>query len=519
MSVLNHRLSLIGILVLAGVLRLALLSDNPPGLFRDEADKGYATYALIETGKDSSGRSWPLQIKSFEAYTSPFYHWLSIPSIRLLGLDIFSTRLPAALAGTLACGAVYLLGAAWSSKKLGLMAALLLAISPWHLLFSRWANQGILMTLFIPLALWATWKCLKESADNRMTLLGWVGLSGILWGISWNTYAPARLFIPLFMASIFMIQIGFSETKGADSLRLFLSGLVSLIAAGPFVLDILMNWEETQTRLEFLTGGQSFSFGLFMKNYFAHWNPMYLILNGDANPRHHILGQGQLSWTEVVLWCFSIVGLIKTRGTWRGWLIAWFILAPIPAAITNEGLPHALRTLMIVPAFALSGGIGLAWFAYKMAKQFSRRTAAVILSLLILSQSVFTGYQFFRKYPNNDRVALAWEKGLVDAIEWVEETKIPGEVCVITGIVEYPDAYLDFVLKPDPRWISEGGGYEGYHLLPTGKPIDPRVLNSPGLYLERSMLGGKPSNWRKVQPTEDFLKMDLYWRLYRVIEK
>lgn len=518
MAILSHRWRLFGILALAAAFRIVLLSDNPPGLFRDEADKGYSTYSLIRTGEDLGGRRWPLQIKSFEAYTSPFYHWLSIPSIRFLGLSLFSTRLVSALAGTLACGAVYLLGSAWSSRKLGLLAALLLAVSPWHLLFSRWANQGILMTLFIPLAVWATWRMLEEPPERGRGILKWIVAGGIFWGLSWNTYAPARLFVPLFMASIFLVQLGFSKSRWHDCLRLFLAGLISLVVAAPFAIDIFLNWEQTQSRLEFLTTGEPLTPSVFFINYFKHWDPYYLFWAGDSNPRHHIPGQGQLGFLEGILAVVGLFGLSRTTGTWRGWLLLWLVLAPVPAAITHEGLPHALRSLMIVPAFSLLAATGLAWLGYASANFFSKRIATAGLSVLVIAQSVYTGFLFFREYPRDEWVAYSWETGLVEAIEWVEETRRYGEVCVVTGILEYPEAYLRFVLKPDPESEIENNGFEGFRTLPLGQAIDPRVDTAPGLYLERSRLGGKPPSWRKVPPAEGFEKMDLYWRLYRVGE-
>ncbi|MCA9415557.1 MAG: glycosyltransferase family 39 protein [Candidatus Omnitrophica bacterium] len=504
----NKKLQLAGVLLLAAVLRFVFLADNPPGLFRDEADKGYTTYSLIKTGKDLGGHKWPLQIQSFGAYTSPFYHWLSIPSIRILGLNVFSTRLIAAIAGVLACGA-------WASEKLGLLSALILAVSPWHLLFSRWANQGILMTLFIPLALWATWRALEISEDKRLKSLAWILLAGMFWGISWNTYAPARLFVPLFMASIFLIQIAFSPRRFSDGIRLVLAGLTSVAVASPFILDILFHWEETQTRLKFLTGGEPLTWGGFLLNYLKHWDPGYLFLYGDENLRHHVPGEGQLNVFEVVFGLIGIFGLFKTTGLWRGWLLAWLLLSPVPAAITNEGLPHALRTLMIVPGFSLLAGVGVALAAHWLTQKSSVLSFAAI-AILLVAQTVFVGYLFFQKFPNDEKAAYAWETGLVEALKWTEVSRGPTELCTLTGVLEYPEAYLQFVLKPDPGSIQRGGGYPGYHFLPLGRATDPRRDTAEGLYLERAYFAGKPPNWKKVPPPEEYEKMDLYWRLYRV---
>lgn len=506
---------LLGILAVGTVLRFFLLADNPPGLFRDEADKGYTTYSLIETGKDLGGRRWPLQIQSFSAFTSPYYQWASIPSINFLGLDVFSTRLAGALVGSLAVLAVYLVGRAWSSDKLGLSAALFLSISPWHLLFSRWANQGIFMTLFIPLAIWATWRALHASPERRWVFLGWIVGAGFLWGIAWNAYAPARLFVPLFMASIFLIQIVFSEERSSDFFRLLFIGLLSLIPSGPFAVDIWVNWETTQSRLDFLTAGVDQSITAYLTNYFLHFDPRYLFFQGDSNLRHHIPGQGQLSVLCGIFFLLGLYAVFRTKGTWRGWLFTWLVLSPVPAAITHEGLPHALRTLMVVPAFALFSGIGLAWLRHQLGRRIGR-WATVLLTLLFAAQLAGTAYLFFHRYANDQQVGIAWEAGLIEALRFMEEERGPDDVCTVTGVLEFPEAFIQFVLQPDPSFIQEGGAIEGYRLAPLGMALDPRVFREEGLYLERAWLVGRPTSWRKVEPPEEFEKMDVYWRLYRV---
>ncbi|MBK7496697.1 MAG: glycosyltransferase family 39 protein [Candidatus Omnitrophica bacterium] len=233
-------LILIAILVLAATLRLVVLDKNPPGLFRDEARKAFSTWSLLTTGKDLTGRSWPLQVKELKAYTTPFYHWFSIPFFSTLGVSVFSTRLLAALAGSLACLFVFLLAKEWISVSAGCWSALLLAISPWHLLFSRWANQGILMTVFIPAAVWLTVRALREAGVKM-----WIHsvLAALLWALSWNAYEPSRLFAPL----LFFAVMGIEGSRSIKSL-LRLSGIGALTAIFllPFLVDIWNNWAETQ---------------------------------------------------------------------------------------------------------------------------------------------------------------------------------------------------------------------------------------------------------------------------------
>ncbi|KKT76332.1 MAG: hypothetical protein UW69_C0001G0028 [Microgenomates group bacterium GW2011_GWA2_44_7] len=164
----RSRIFLGTIIVLALILRLGALDRYPAGFNADEANQGYSAYSLLQTGKDEWGETLPLSPRTFGDYKAPLYTYLTVPSIALFGLNVFATRLPAAILGTLTVLITYLLvislfdHTAMSMPKLkekvwlngnviGLVAALLLAISPWHVQLSRGAFEANLPSFFIPL--------------------------------------------------------------------------------------------------------------------------------------------------------------------------------------------------------------------------------------------------------------------------------------------------------------------------------------------------------------------------------
>ena len=513
-DIFTNNIPLLAILLLAAALRFVDLSSNPCGLFRDEADKGYSTYSLLETGRDLSGRVWPLQIKAFNAYTSPFYHWFSLPFVAG-GLTVFSIRILSALAGTAACLAVFLLGNEWGGRRTGLVAALFLAVSPWHLLMSRWANQGILMTVFVPLAVWLTWKCV-HGLGNRSGKRTWglgIGAS-FFWALAWNAYAPARLFVPLLLISVLAVEALAWKTNRRAPLAVFLIGSGTVLFISPFLFDILSHWGETQARLRFLAGDTPFDPAVFAVNYLSHWNPVFLFWSGDSNLRHHFFahGQGQMTWLEGLACLLGIAALVKGEGRWRGWLVAWLLLAPVPAAITREGLPHALRTLMVVPALAVLAGVGVDFLSRKVPDRLTRFcTPAVVVCLSI--QACISTWFFHFDYP--ERSAPDWEAGMVEAIRTVENVRREGEICTVSGIVEFPESIIQFVVKPDPAAIQNGQGIPGYRFLETGRPFDPRRDDRAGLFLLRYWEARKPPWWDRLNPEPSEAEMDRFWRLYR----
>src|SRR3990172_5223727 len=133
------KLTLIFLVALA--VRLVVLDARPQGFSWDEAALGYNAYSLFKTGRDEYGSLLPLVLKSFGDYKPGLYAYLTVPAVATLGLSELATRLPAAIAGGLLMIAVYLL-----TKKIA--PALILALNPWAIQFSRGAWEANVCLLF-----------------------------------------------------------------------------------------------------------------------------------------------------------------------------------------------------------------------------------------------------------------------------------------------------------------------------------------------------------------------------------
>jgi len=135
----KHSLLIIAIISLAAILRFYSLGSNPPSLDWDEVSLAYNAYSIIRTGADEYGNDFPLlSIRSFNDYKPPMYVYSLIPSLLVFGKTDFAVRFPSALAGTLTVLVTYFLAKElFKNTKIAILSALFLAISPWHLQFSR----------------------------------------------------------------------------------------------------------------------------------------------------------------------------------------------------------------------------------------------------------------------------------------------------------------------------------------------------------------------------------------------
>jgi len=191
-------IALIAILLLALALRLAPWGQNR--FLEDEAL--YATWGLqIATGADPMLDLEPVDKPPLHPYTLALSFWLSSPSMATgvgAGHET-AARLPSLLASLASIVLVYALGRqlpspdrrpqdAGGSEGAALLAALLLALSPFDILFSSTAFTDPLMTTFVLGALLA-------AATDRL------GAAGLLAGLAAATKQQGLFFLPLVVAT------------------------------------------------------------------------------------------------------------------------------------------------------------------------------------------------------------------------------------------------------------------------------------------------------------------------------
>lgn len=133
---------LIAIILLSAVFRLLWLDSLPAVVTNHEA-----TLAVNAWREDL--RLWWVG----EEIVSPLPWLLGVVSLKILGLSTFALRLPVALAGTVSVYLLYLLGRRWFNENVALIAAGVMAISPWHVHLSRFfIEEVILLTAVLGLA-------------------------------------------------------------------------------------------------------------------------------------------------------------------------------------------------------------------------------------------------------------------------------------------------------------------------------------------------------------------------------
>ena len=131
------------------IARLWDFGKLPSGLNADEASIGVEAYYLYKYGIDRYGMSYPVHLISWGSGQNSLYAYLILPLVALRGLGPVSIRLPMLISGILSIPLVYLAGKKMFGEKFGLLAMFFMAISPWHIVNTRWAVESNILPFLV----------------------------------------------------------------------------------------------------------------------------------------------------------------------------------------------------------------------------------------------------------------------------------------------------------------------------------------------------------------------------------
>jgi hypothetical protein len=400
------------------------LERAPPGFYVDEAAISAQVICVRDTGSDWWGSVHPLFSPVLGGgFATPTWIYPAAAWTGIFGDGIAAFRSLAALAGTLTVlGVGALVYRLTANVAASIFAALACAISPWAFLGSRVAWDPSLAPAFL------AWGLALAAPGVTKVRLPQLVVAGLLFSLAAYAYPPARLTVAILLAVIGAFALVRSGPERVDMRRFLRSGAVLygsfLVFCGPLLVLTLSG--ELQGRFDqlaiwnrdYLAARGDVSTGMalraFLDNLTLFLHPDYWIFRGDANLRHHFGFGGMLSPLDVLAWLGFFV-LFLGQGLRREpvlpvlLLFTGLIAAILPAALTSEGNPHALRSNTSV--VFLAGLTGL--FLAELQERWSG-TAAAILAVAALS-AVLYGWAFFTVYPA--RAANWFDQARVQIIE------------------------------------------------------------------------------------------------------
>ncbi len=428
--------------VVAGLViarSLVDLSGSPPGLYVDEASIGYNAWTIAHFGVDEHGIHVPLFFEAFGEYKNPIYVYAVAALVRFLPLTVAVERLPAALFGLATAG--FLTAAAWrmtGSRMITVGTLALAGFTPWLVIESRVGFETISMVALLSAALW----CLAGPTPRRFAI------AGVFLALAIFAYTTARLEI-LLLAVALAIAWGLARAPG------WWRAAVP-IATGYLVLGVymLLTPGALTGRFESISiwaDGAPLSVVVdrFLANYFSYFSPSFLFLQGDANPRQNTEIGGMLLWVTAPL---LIAGLVvcweRRREPLVRFLVAGIVLAPIAAALTNNGTPHALRSSGMFPFLVILAVLGAQGIGTVLTDRVGiRRLVAGALAAGLIAQATLFTIDLFSAYPN--RAAPYFDTGEIAAIT-TARNDAAGHRVFLSSSLDQPYIEAFFALLPAP---------------------------------------------------------------------
>ncbi|OGZ34379.1 MAG: hypothetical protein A2Y98_03160 [Candidatus Portnoybacteria bacterium RBG_19FT_COMBO_36_7] len=448
---------LVLILATAVFFRFYKLAEIPPGLYPDVAINGNDALDAIKTGDykvfypENNGRE------------GLFMNLIAL-SFLVFGASVWAIKIVAALFGIFTVYGTYLLArqlfkylsAGPAADVIALLSAFFLAISFWHVNFSRIGFRAIMVPFFLVWGLYFVFKGFV--AENRKIEIINFAAAGIAFGLGFHTYIAFRI-APLILVPVFIIWL-IKNWVRSKLLPWIILVVFALLAASPLLYYYAKNPPDFMGR-----AGQV--------SIFAVANPAKTLLlstiktlgqfvaAGDYNWRHNFSGSPEISWPLipffVVGFLYFIIQIFKKRNyidknysllaSCYTLLFAWGAML-LPSVTSYEGLPHALRSIGSIPPSYIFTGLGFFWILSKIKNQISKIfnfefLFCVLIFAFCIGLTIFSYKMYFIDWASNSHVKGAFEQRFVDEADYLNSLPANIQKYVIVNengvAVPYPD--------------------------------------------------------------------------------
>jgi 4-amino-4-deoxy-L-arabinose transferase-like glycosyltransferase len=434
----KHNWWLITILSIAALLRLWNLDSMPPHLRNDEAALGYNAYSILSTGRDEHGEFLPILFRSFGDWKPGLYIYSTVPFIAALGLNELAVRLPAAISGILGVYILYLIVLhLFRNRSIALASAFSLAISPWHIAFSRgaWEAQFSLTLILVGVLYF-----IKGVYKNYKFLIASAGFLGI----SLLASHGAKPAVPLLILALLLAY--WKKIIKIPLRIIILSGLLFLILSLPIILSFFNGKNTRISSLLFTNKYQSVKVEIIATDIFKSWANHYslpiLFIKGDGNPQHSGADIGAFIVLDIVFLVLGIKTLINLKNVDREikiFILMLLILSPLASVLTLEGVNFVRYTIFFI---LLNIIIGLGIYNIK-----KNCFWGIFLLFYLLSYLVFLDAYYVHTPAKNG----AWQTGYKEVVKFVTPIQKNYKKIYVPQGGDQPYIFFLFYKKYSPK--------------------------------------------------------------------
>lgn len=483
---LTKHVILIAILVLAAVLRIWNLGDVPPSASMDEASIGYNAYSVTKIGVDEFGDFPLISQRGYDDWRRSTYLFLVIPFVRILGLTAVAIRLPAVLLSVLSVWAVYhivLLLFVKSSKPAvmtSLLAALLLAVSPWHVYISRLGHESNAYLSFFIFGILFFLQGIKQKSKMLFSMMCFI--------LALISYYAGQVIVPLLGMGLIVIYRNTIFSILSKDSKMRLAAVICILVLIPVLWTIFSpsamvrfsgtsafrpeaNQREFDRSVqlrnqavanhdvigEIRHNRRLFGLGVFLSGYVSHFSPVWLFTNSGSEPfkvpHLGLLYIWELPFLLVGLAAFFWSRKIDPRG--KKLVFLWIILSPFPAAVATQA-PHAMRSYTLAPVLVLFSAFGLAYI-FTQWNKFKVLTYGALGFFIVWSLWTYYG-NYFKIFPREQ--SRSFHYAMSQAVPYVLNHQAQYDKVVFSNENNLYQSYMLFLYYStyDPQLYQREGG-------------------------------------------------------------
>jgi hypothetical protein len=347
-----HWAIMIGLFLLAVLLRFPNLENAPPGLWFDEAEEGLLAQRLLEP--DAVHHTF---LSGFYTMGTIYLYILGIV-IKLFGADIWQLRFLPAIGGSLMIPMLYVLGTRLYNWRVGVIAGGLLAVSSWHINWSRIGMNSV-PTFALDLGVYL---CVMQGL--RTGRFGYYAGAGVLMGLALQTYLASQV-VPVVLAILFAYRLitermRFFRAVRAGIVVFVLSALLTFIPLGTFAVQHADTFTSRASAVTIFSPigseGRTDALAESIRRHLYMFN-----FRGDSNPRHNLPGEPMLDWLTAALFFAGLASCVLRIWRWQYLFpVVWFV-ASISGGVLSLVFeaPQSHRTLENSVVSALMAGMFL----------------------------------------------------------------------------------------------------------------------------------------------------------------
>jgi hypothetical protein len=457
-------------LILGGVSMLALslylykLGDIPNGLYVDEAVVGYNALSILKTGRDEYGKFFPVAFKFFGSYTPPLYVYLTSIFVKILGLSVFSVRLPSVLLGFLSVILIYKLMEILKlvkSKYFPLLVCSVYAFSPWQVFYTRIGYEIYLGYFLYYLAVY-----LFVVGVKRMKVLPWSGLAFSL--AIYSTHSQ-RYLMPVTIVALVLLYK--AEVFQSDSLtwikntsfvmfftqipNFFLLFTPAFFTKGNLFYKLTVLEQSAKIMLPRHVGLLLSFVREFGSQYFAYFSPRSLFFLPEPDLQRSVPELAPFYFWMVIPYFIGIYIIFRNiKNDSYKLLLMLVAMAPLPAAFVGDPFStQRTLTLFLPVTIVICLGIN------HIFNNVNRLAVALSVVVLSLISCIFLWRGYFVLLPNER--AKEWGYGF-EQLSVIVGDNSNTEFLIDTARMK--PAYIEFAfyLKYPPEMFHQDMNQAGH---------------------------------------------------------